>query len=65
MKSRVLRSKAMILVSRLPLPLPFFFSSLLEFESYRPCNYDNYFYFSLMRMSSMHMLSFDGEFFPM
>ena len=54
MKGRVLRSKAMMPVSRLPLSLSFF--SLLEFWSYRPCNYDNYFYFS-----SMHMLSFDDE----
>ena len=55
MKGRVLGSKVMIPVSRLPLSLSFF--SLLEFWSYRPCNYDNYFYFS-----SMHMLFFDDEF---
>ena len=58
MRSKVLSSKTMMPMSRLPLSLSFFFSSLLEFWSYKPCNYDNFlFYFS-----SMHMLSFDEEF---
>jgi len=44
MRSRVLRSKAMMLVSRLP-SVYLFFSSLLEFWPHRPCNVDNYFIF--------------------
>ena len=54
----MLSSKTMMPMSRLPLSLSFFFSSLLEFWSYKPCNYDNFFFY----FSSMHMLSFDEEF---
>ena len=54
MKGRVLQSKAMMLVSRLPFSLSFFF--FVEIWLQRSCNYDNYFCFS-----SMHKLSFDDE----
>ena len=43
MKGRVLRSKEMIHVSRLPLSLSFFF--FVGLWPYRPCNYDNFFIF--------------------
>ena len=56
MRSTVLRSKAMMPVSRLPFVYLLFFC-MVGFWPYRPCNVDNYFYFS-----SMHMLSFDDEF---
>ena len=49
MKGRVLRSKEMMLMSRLPLSLSFFF--FVGIWPHRPCNYDNYFSFS-----SMHKL---------
>ena len=55
MKGKVLWSKAMMSMSRLPLSLSFFF--FVEIWPHRPCNYDNYFYFS-----SMHKLSFDDKF---
>ena len=54
MKGRVLQSKAMMLVSRLPLSLSFFF--FVGIWPHRPCNYDNYFF-----IFSMHKLSFDDE----
>ena len=60
MMSKVLRSEVIMPVSRPPLTLSFFFYSLLEFWLYKPCNYVNYFYFSLM-----HMLSFVDDFCPM
>ena len=49
LKGRVLRSKVMMPVSRLPLSLSFFL--FVGLWPYRPCNYDNYFLFS-----SMHKL---------
>jgi len=55
MKGRVLRSKAMMHVTSMPLSLSFFF--FVGCWLYRPCNYDNYFCFS-----SMHKFSFDDEF---
>jgi len=52
-RSKVLQSKAMMLVSRLP--SIYFLSSLFEFWSYRPCNYDNYFYSSSMQCFPLMM----------
>ena len=49
MKGRVLRSKAMMLVSRLPLSLVF--SSLLEFGRIGPIS------ITIILFSSMHMFS--------
>ena len=55
MKGKVLWSKAMMSMSRLPLSLSFFF--FVEIWPHKPCNYDNYICFS-----SMHKLSFDDKF---
>jgi len=55
MKGRVLQSKAMMPMSRMPLSLTFFF--FVGIWPHKPCNYDNYFCFS-----SMHKLSFDDAF---
>jgi len=54
MKSMVLRSKARMSVSKLPLSFFFFFVGIWL---HRPCNYDNYFCFS-----SMHMVFINDKF---
>ena len=51
-----MRSKVMMPLFRLPFVYLFSFA-WLDFWSYSPCNYDNYFYFP-----TMHMFSFDDKF---
>ena len=57
MKGRVLWSKAMMSLSRLPLSLSFFF--FVGFWPYRPCNYDNIIFYFLQCISFPLMTNFE------